>query len=66
MERDMVKIAKLAEEYRAAYKAWRTAHKLAYGPYHHELDGNEASSHLSMLAYQKMERARKALLDADK
>lgn len=64
MERDTVKIAKLAEEYRAAYKEWEIKHKIAFGT---DLkDGNEEEFNAAYLAHQAMEKARQALMDADK
>lgn len=54
----------LADQYVAAYNAWRTAYDRAYkaiGP-----DGNEAESMASANAYQAMISAREALMAANK
>lgn len=64
MGRDAIKIAKLVDEYRATYKAWQVKHEIAFGT--NRKEGNEDEAIDSMLAYQAMEKARQALMDADK
>lgn len=57
-------IAKLAKEYRAAYKAWETARKRAYGAI--QRFPNIADEARARVAYRHMEKARQALIDATK